>query len=841
MRLVKTTLVATGAMSLALAHTSSAQTRADSFVLEEVVVTAQKREETLQKAALSVTALDGDDLRQQGKTDLVDMLRGVAGVETGNGFFFVRGIGSAPQFGQDASVTVSVNGVFMQNAQTQRDAFFDIARVEVARGPQTTLTGRTSEGGAINVISNEPNVDKLELKGVVEAGDHSMLATQGVVNLPVGSQLAFRAAFATVKRDGYFTSGGDVTNSSARLRLLYQPSDNIKIILSGDYSDGLLKGTASGNTGRIDLSLPFYTLNGNYWNPTPPLSKSKYVIKNFYGDFTWDTSIGTLYFQPTYQKNKPLNYPVYSTNSVTLFNNLALGYNYDAAVARSTTSSATVSPANSTSYELRFSSPAGSTLKWLLGAYYFRGEQAIALLNGPSGTSTPNNATANPANATAIGTLPAIGYPAVYPQSNKRTTIDKDVYFQATYPVTPDWRVTGGARYSNDSKERGTAVGGFVVDGAAINTNFRFPIDNNTASPGTPNGTTGLNGPFIYYNLDAGSAAYKRVNWLAKLEHDFTESSMAYAMVSTGWKTGSFINIPSPTSTCATTPPAGAPLATACSSAVPLVTAGFRAAYDPEYLTAYEVGSKNTLFNERLRLNASLYYYDYKGYQFNYAVNWINPATGGDPDFQPLTGQTGNAKKAVSYGGEIESSFLASANDKFDLNISYIHARLKKLEVSSLAANSVKAWANALTNFSFPHAPSWQVTPRYSHVFVLADKGDITASVDAQYSSKQYTTLPSSCQQIPGSYAAGTCTASALTVSDHVLSYYTQPSFTKVNLSVAYHSQNEKWSITGYMNNATNRKTIISLTPPNSFTGFGSAGFTPDDPRTYGVIISASL
>ncbi|MGC3981868.1 MAG: TonB-dependent receptor [Steroidobacteraceae bacterium] len=841
MRMVNRILLATGA-GLSLSNTTVVLAQnTDSLALEEIVVTAQKREETLQKAALSVTALVGDDLRQQGKTDLPDMLRGVAGVETGNGFFFVRGIGSAPQFGQDASVTVSVNGVFMQNAQTQRDAFFDIARVEVARGPQTTLTGRTSEGGAINVISNEPNLDQFELKGVVEGGDHSLLATQGVINLPIGSQVAFRTAFATVNRDGYFTSGGDLDNKSVRARLLWQPSEDIKLILSGDYSDGLLTGTASGNTDRIDLSLPFYTLHGYYWNPTPPLTKSKYIIKNFWGDFTWDTAVGTLYFQPTYQENKVINYPIYSANSVTLFNNLALGYNYDAAVARSTTSSSNASPANSTSYELRFSSPASSKLKWLVGLYYFKGEQAIALLNGTAGTSSPNNATANPANATAVGILPTIGYPVVYPQSNKRVTTDKDVYFQATYPVTKTWRVTGGARYSDDAKKRGTAVGGFVLpDGTAINTNFRFPLDNNATNPGVPNGNTATNGPFIYYNLDAATASYKRVNWLAKLEHDVTDTSMLYAMVSTGWKTGSFINIPSASALCSP-PPAGAPLAATCSNTVPLVISGFKADYDPEYLTAYEIGSKNMLLNDRLRVNGSLYYYDYKGFQFNYAVNWVNPAAGVDPDFQPLTGQTGNAKKATSYGGEIETSYLITANDKLDFNVSYIHARLKEVQVSSLAAASVKAWAAALTNFTFPHAPSWQLTPRYSHVFNLNGHGDITANMDAQYSSKQYTNLPSSCQQIPGNYAAGTCAATPLVVDDHVLTYYVQPAFTKMNASVAYHSTNSKWSVTGYINNATNKKTIVSNTPPNSFVGFGSAGFTPDDPRTYGVIVSANL
>lgn len=824
-------LVAPSALSLLILNpTAHAQTAGGDLELEEVVVTAQRREENLQKAALSITALEGEDLRERGRSSILDIVRGVPGVEIGgNGYMNIRGVGQSPSLaaGQDPSVTLNVNGVFMLNPQGGRDAYYDIARVEVARGPQTTLTGRTAEGGSINVITNEPNLKQLEMNGSLEAGNYSRKAATAVLNLPLGSSFALRVAGSHTQKEGYFYNtggtGGAYNTNAARVRLLVQPNDDIKLVFSADYSHSVTRGqggtSSVGNTGVIDLSKPFYTLNGYYWNPSPGDSRLYYTIKNYWGDFSWNTPAGVFTFAPNYQDNVSLSYPSYATNVPSLNTGLANGLSFSTALAQATTWTSSLTPGISRQYEFRWANPQDAKLKWMLGYYYYYNKLAFATLNGGTGTTS----------------LPIAQYPVVYPQNQTRVSLDKDFFGQITIPFAATWRATFGARYSNDSKERGESPGGYLEpDGTVINTNQRFPINNNVA------GSVAPNGPFIYYDLSAGSVAYKHTNWLAKLEHDFSATSMSYAMVSTGWKTGAFIVVPNLGVLCSTTPPPGAPLARGCATPVPIVTPGYRDRYDPEYLTSFEVGTKNTLLDGKLRLNGSLFYYDYDGYQFPYIVNHFNPATGVDPDFGPTFGQIGNAK-AKSYGGEVETSWLFTQHDRVDLNVSYLHARLENVPVSDLAPQAVKTWAASLAGFTLPHSPTWQVRPKYEHIFNLRT-GTFNVALDAQISTKQLATfLPNNCQQIPGTYAAGACTAGALTVGEYVRSYYTLPGFTKYNLSLGYHSSSGKWSVSGYVYNVTDKETFNTLQLPNSFVGTANLNITADDPRTYGVIVSVKL
>ncbi|MGC3980612.1 MAG: TonB-dependent receptor [Steroidobacteraceae bacterium] len=797
--------------------------------MEEVIVTAQKREENLQRAALSVAALNGDELRNAGKTNLVQMLRGVAGVETGNGgYFFIRGVGNGPQFGQDASVTLTTNGVFMQRGQTPRDTFYDVARVEVARGPQTTLTGRTSEGGAVSVITNEPGLDKLELKGTVEGGNYNLFATQGVINVPLNEMFALRIATTTVRRDGYFTAdGGDVDSESGRVRLLFKPNEDFKVVLSGDYSTSSTTGTGTGNSGIISFTAPFTTANGYYWNPTPPLTYNTFKIANVYADVSWNTQFANFYFQPTYQHADVLNNG-FTTNYVTYTTQRNLGFSDMQALARATNNVRSSSPQRQRSYEFRVSNPDDADIKWLVGAYYYWQSQVLATQNANGSLTTTSP-------ATAVAVWPAAPYPQIYPQSTRRISEDKDVYAQATLPLTATWRVTGGVRYSQDSKQRAFSPGNYLLpDGTTINSNYRFPINDNLSGQASSSS-------FVYYNIEALNAEYKRTNWLAKLEHDLTDSSLLYAMVSTGWKTGSFLNVPSPDAICGTTPTIGGAGSVGCAGASPYLTPGFKAAYDPEFLTSYEVGSKNTLLDDHLRLNASLYYYNYRNYQFNYSVNFFNPATGVDPDFLPVASYTGNAGTVRNYGGELESSYLLSDNDKLDLNISYMHARFGAVPVSEQAAPGVKTWAASLRGLSLPHSPTWQIMPKYAHSFIFGSGASLVASADAQFSTKQIINTPASCQQIPGFYPAGSCTAAALTVPDYARSYWEQKSFAKFNLSFAYNGASNNWTLTAYINNLTDKTTFTDLFAPNAFTGTGQTTFAPDEPRAYGVILSAKL
>lgn len=803
------------AVSLLLTTHAIAQTPESGAALEEIVVTAEKREESLQKTALSITAMTGDTLREEAKTDLIKIVENVPGVVMNGGgvtgaYAYIRGVGSNPRFTGDSSVTLTTDGIFNQRGNSDRGSFYDVARVEILRGPQTTLTGRNAEGGSINVITNAPELNQVVAKATVTAGNYHTLAGEGALNLPLSDELALRAAFSAVKRGPYFSDGsGNEDTVSSRVRLLFQPTDAIKLIVSGEYSTQGAVESGGVNSGYINLAQPFYALNGYYWSRSPKMSSTDYQVTNLYADFSWDWNWATLYVQPTYQRNT-LKSLQYTTNEATYQQALAAGYNAATAYARATAFNGGNSVSVQKTLELRLNSPNDQRLKWLGGVYYFYNTQDQAPNSIPGSSTTAVPATASPL-------FPVGDYQSLYAESPSRASKDYDLFGQATWSFTDAWRATGGARWSRSIRERGYAPGYFIEsDGAVINTTRSFPLNNGvagTTTAGTPTGARGIPNNSAIYDISAASKTYHALNYRAAIEHDFSPDSMVYASVSTGWKTGSFSFIPVEGEIC--------PTGNGCAAAVTYLAPGFSAFYKPEHLKAYEIGSKNTWLENRLRVNGSVFFYNYKDYQFDYNVNVYNPATGVDPDYTATI--TANADKAQSYGGEIESSWLLTAADKFDLSVGYTHARIKELSVASTASAATKAWAAAMTDQPMQRAPDWTIAPRYSHTFSLSSGANVELAADGQYQSEQSLALPATTTQLAHP------------------EYYRQAAFWRFNASLAYSKPDNGWSVRAYVRNLNNKVTFQQWTIPTGFTTFGAVSFYPSDPRTYGVIFSVSL
>ena len=204
MLLMGVTLCALGLAPSVQAQTPGAAPAAsapteDPTSLDEIIVTANRREENLQKASLSIEALSSEQLVTRGVTDsqsLNDVVPGLkiaytsAQVQT-----FVRGVGdiAANPYTQ-ASVSLNMDGVYIARSSAFGSVFFDTARVEVLRGPQGTLYGRNSSGGALNNISNAPRLG--ELGGYVsgEVGNYDLQRFQGALNVPLGDTIALRGA-----------------------------------------------------------------------------------------------------------------------------------------------------------------------------------------------------------------------------------------------------------------------------------------------------------------------------------------------------------------------------------------------------------------------------------------------------------------------------------------------------------------------------------------------------------------------------------------------------------------------------------------------------------------------
>ena len=228
---------------LALAVASSVSTFAQSESsatspnagLIEIVVTAQRREQSLQDAALPVEAINQEELTRQGMETAQDLglLSPSLGISAGGGpltSIFLRGVGNLTVNPlTDSAIAQNVDGVYLgRSSGAAGQSFYDLERVELLKGPQGTLYGRNATGGVINYIPQKPIIGETSGYIQAEAGEYDKTAFQGAVNFDAGENVAVRLAGNVLNRDGYSDDGtNDADSMSLRAQILFEPSDNI--------------------------------------------------------------------------------------------------------------------------------------------------------------------------------------------------------------------------------------------------------------------------------------------------------------------------------------------------------------------------------------------------------------------------------------------------------------------------------------------------------------------------------------------------------------------------------------------------------------------------------------
>ena len=229
----------------------------EQYVFEEIIVTAEKRDESLQDLSQAVTVLSSEDLDNRQISSFVDISAIAPGVNVAKNEGFktvitIRGVGY--ETNQNAIATPSVSyhldGIYIASPYSLQTEFMDLERIEVLRGPQGTLFGQNSTGGAINVITSAPSLDESTSYADVTFGDYSLLKTRASFNRPISESVAVRASFITNKRDGFtdnLSTGQDLDDAdsiSARVRLLYQPSDTFRANFTAQIFDENRNGSA---------------------------------------------------------------------------------------------------------------------------------------------------------------------------------------------------------------------------------------------------------------------------------------------------------------------------------------------------------------------------------------------------------------------------------------------------------------------------------------------------------------------------------------------------------------------------------------------------------------------
>lgn len=381
---------------------------ASSDVLEEVVVTAEKRSQDLQKTAVSVTAVSGDQLEATSITNYIDALQNVPGIlaqgannpGTGTPSFIIRGLGTNGN--PNPSVTTYLDGVILGG---QTADFYDIARVEVLRGPQGTLYGGNAPAGSVNIVTNDPSLAGFTAAGQVGIGNYSTIDSNAVLNLPVGDTVAIRAAFNENKRDNYYPGGDANSETNGRLKVLFKPNDELSLLVGAEFSsshgaqtDGVRQQNANG-----DFVGPY--IGGLGYGATD--------TEKFYANLNWNIGIGTLTYLPAYQH--------------------LISDDFTADPIQAGSTSRGVVPFNDTlTNELRLANNEGSPITWVVGVYDKKVDfDQHVFVQGP-----------------------ALVYPPFVPfleVSSGLHTRGNAFFGQATVPIAANIRFTGGLRYSIDS------------------------------------------------------------------------------------------------------------------------------------------------------------------------------------------------------------------------------------------------------------------------------------------------------------------------------------------------------------------------------------------------------
>lgn len=252
--------VGSGWVIPALAQTAAPQ---EATAVDDIIVTANRREQSLQDVGISISALTGEQMRSIGVTTALDIAKATPNIEVirsyaAPGFntqITIRGVGQ-PDFQDttEATATAYVDEFYMIGAGQADFLTFDIARTEVARGPQGTVQGRNATAGSINYYTNRPSVSATSGRVSATLAEHGTFKTEGYLNLAVNDVFAVRAAFSTDKGDGYLRNinptsnwrkGGASKFYAGRLQALYAPSTDFSLLLKAEY--GRMGPVSAGN------------------------------------------------------------------------------------------------------------------------------------------------------------------------------------------------------------------------------------------------------------------------------------------------------------------------------------------------------------------------------------------------------------------------------------------------------------------------------------------------------------------------------------------------------------------------------------------------------------------
>jgi iron complex outermembrane recepter protein len=751
--------------------------------VDEIIITAEKREETLQRSALAVTALASHVLERQQITDLKSVTTLIPNLQIGTSStqaafdLALRGIVSTnrTEIG-DAAVAFHVDGFYSPRPQGATMLIYDLDRLEALRGPQGTLFGRNSNAGVINVITAKPEFDATFGQLDLTLGSYDLTRLKGHLNVPVSDTFALRGAAFVEKRDGFtsFLPGSRTSPSTPR----YDDSDKLAFRLSGLWEPneawrvfGSVERYADRGAGTIPLSLT--PAAGHGLRTALITSPGKLDMKNDTFHLRTDYRPGGVelsylfgWARMTRQNVSDQDVGLAQDPELRALPNPPLAASYDE--ERRTEDSDFVS----TQHEFQLRPVESGVVDWMLGAFYYRENNSIRFDIDVHDDRGAVPGAVDPGD---------VRYSQAFLQPD-RTLAAWAGFGQITWHVSDALRGSVGARYTEDTKQDRHGVnlvcptpnatianGGFNLAGIATGD---IPMSPDPDSPLPVAGTCR-----ITTHNDA-KKIWSKITYMARLEYDLSEGLLVYALTNTGFKSG-------------------------------VIQDGGTFA-DPEEVVNYELGLKASLLDGTMALNTVGFYSDYS----DILRTRIEFDAGGVHQLV-----TRNATAAGIFGLESELLWKPTATDVLQAVFTYLVSEYRAyptVDAQYYVADDPLTPIIELKGNKLPFAPEYTMALVYERSFALPNGAKLVPRLQARYQSEMFLT-------------------------DFNRPSDRQAAYTRTDLSLRYEAPAD-WVIEAFVQNVEDEAVKNNVDLRGNQPGAGGVPGFPgvaraffDAPRTYGL------
>lgn len=747
--------------------------QAQAPVLEEVIVTAQKRTESLQDVPVSVSAIGSDQIREGLVSGMLDVALqtpnfSMTQFNIGEPQYFIRGVGSTlDSAASDSAVATFIDEVYIGRPAGGSTDLYDLERIEVLRGPQGTLFGKNVVGGAISMYTKRPSQ---EFEGSISAtaGDYDLGMVQGMINGPINDIVSAKLVGQYKKRDGYVDNvvNGkeyqDEDNKSVRGQMQFDPSEDLSILLGADYSKDDVNGNCR-NVNNLDL-----------WDPTglapfyPPV-----IAATTGGDIRKCASSVDAY------QNREVSGGLLridwglansTLTSITAYREMDYHHSEDlAGMPLGTTPFNLVDyvdeDSDQFSQELRLASDGDSKLSWLAGAFYMT--ENVDRKEGFVGSFGP---------PLVPGTAVLLDGDIAFTQ--KAETTSYAVFGQIDYAFNDQWSVSIGSRYTYDKKDITQGLENYedpAFDTSVLAAALGVPpslveavfAPEQAVILGIPANGPGNLAEFAAtgdtsllafpYKTDADDD-WDKVTSSASINWNYSDDGMLYLSFAQGYKSGAFVS-------SVTNPEA---------AAIPL---------EPEEADSWELGLKSEFLDNRLRVNASVFTMDYKDLQVFRLVGSL---------------LVGANAKATSEGVEIDITGLVTEHWTLQANYAYLDATY----------DTFKDGVVDYSGNTLPRAPEDSFFVQSSYVTPLPGGSEIDWIVSYAYTGSFYFEPSNASASKEGSYGL-------------------------IDASATWTSPQETWTITAWGKNLDDEEYRIHSILSNISGTVDIWG----PPRTYGATV----